>query len=238
MNQEQLQLARRLRGAGPQNFHPSRWYRIDNITADTAEVYIYDEIGYFGITADDFIRDVQAVHVDNLTVRLNSKGGDVFEALAMHAFLAGYPGTVTAIVDSVAASAASFLIAGADTIQIQRNASVMVHDASLGAYGNAEALRSAADLLDMASNNIADIYSQRGTASAKDWRAVMQSGDVWYTAEEALEAGLVDEVLDNSKKKEAKTPAPPAEEEDLEDLQGFNLAALMRDAFNTEGVVA
>lgn len=229
MNREQLARARALRGSGPSNFHRPNWYRIENASADTVEVYIYDEIGYFGLTADDFIRDVQAVHADNLTVRLNSKGGDVFEALAMHAFLAGYPGTVTAIIDSVAASAASFLIAGADKIQIQRNASVMVHDASLGAFGNAADLRAAADLLDMASDNIADIYSQRSDSTAEEWRTVMQSGDRWYNAEQAVEAGLADEVLDNSKKSTAEAKPADNEEDDLEDLlQGIDLVAAFK----------
>lgn len=232
MDREQLERARKLRSVNPQNYHPSRWYRIENVSADTAEVYVYDEIGYFGVTADDFIRDVSAVHADNLTVRINSKGGDVFEALAMHAFLAGYPGTVTAIVDSVAASAASFLIAGADKVQVQRNASFMVHDASLGAYGNADALRSAAELLDMASDNIADIYSQRpGETTAAQWRAIMKSGDVWYNADQAVEIGLADEVLDVGKTKKSgdEYVEPDPAEDDLGDilLQGIDLAALL-----------
>lgn len=236
MNREQLELARKLRGAGLQNFHPSRWYRISNIAADTAEVYIYDEIGYFGVTADDFIRDVSAVHADNLTIRVNSKGGDVFEGLALHAFIAGYGGHTTAIVDSVAASAASFLIMGADTIQVQRNASLMVHDASLTVYGNEDAIRAAADLAGMASDNIADIYSQRTSdIDAKEWREIMKSGDRWYTSAQALEAGLVDEVLDLSDKKTEK-PSPPAGDDDEEDiadlLQGIDLAASFKNAFS------
>lgn len=240
MNREQLELARKLRSVGPQNFHQSGWFRVVNVAADTAEVYIYDEIGYFGVTADDFIRDVSAVQADNLTIRVNSKGGDVFEALALHAFIAGYAGHTTAIVDSVAASAASFLIMGADTIQVQRNASLMVHDASLMVYGNEDAIRAAADLAAMASDNIADIYSQRTPdMSAADWRKVMQSGDAWYSASEALDAGLVDEVLDPTKKpspgKEDTSTGPSEtdDEPDLEDLlQGIDLAATMKNAFS------
>ncbi len=241
MNREQLELARKLRGSSPQNFHPSRWYRINNIAADTAEVYIYDEIGYFGVTADDFIRDVSAVQADNLTIRVNSKGGDVFEGLALHAFIAGYSGYTTAIVDSVAASAASFLIMGADKIQVQRNASLMVHDASLMAYGNEEVLRAGADLAKMASDNIADIYSQRTPEmSAEEWREVMKSGDRWYTSAQALDAGLVDEVLDLTKKSsgdkgDTSTGPSEADTTDVDELadllQGIDLAATLKNAF-------
>jgi ATP-dependent protease ClpP protease subunit len=226
-----LERARELRSGGIQNFHRSSWYRIENVSTEEATVYVYDEIGYFGVTADDFIRDVSAVHADNLTVRVNSKGGDVFEALAMHAFIAGYNGTVTAIVDSIAASAASYLIAGADKIQIQRNASMMVHDASLTAYGNEEAIRAAADLAGMASDNIADIYAQRTGKPVEEWRAIMKSGDTWYTSEQALEVGLVDEVLDNSK---AKTTSGSSESQNNDDdeplgdlLQGIDLVAIL-----------
>lgn len=240
MNREQLEQARRLRCPSPQNFMPNRWFRIGNVAADTAEVYLYDEIGYFGITADDFIREVTAVRADKLTLRVSSRGGDVFEALAIHAFIAEHGG-VTAIVDSVAASAASFLIAGAQKVQVQRNASLMVHDASLLVHGNEEAIRAAADLVAMASDNIADIYSQRTPdTSAEQWREVMKSGDRWYSSTQALEAGLVDEVLDNSKKSTDAEPEPEPVEDSTEDdelvalLGDLDLAAVMKAAFSKE----
>jgi ATP-dependent protease ClpP protease subunit len=134
---------------------------------------------------------------------------------------------------------------GADTIQVQRNASLMVHDASLMVYGNEDAIRAAADLAAMASDNIADIYSQRTPdMSAADWRKVMQSGDAWYSASEALDAGLVDEVLDPTKKPSPGKPdtstgpsetddQPPVDGDDLADLlQGIDLAASFKNAFS------
>lgn len=236
ISREQLERARSLRTNSPQNFTRPAWYRLQNVSTDLAEVYIYDEIGYFGVTADDLIRDVSAVNASELAIHVNSRGGDVFEALAIHAFISDFPGKVTAIIDGVAASAASFLIAGADTVKIRRNASMMIHDAHLGAFGNEDAIRAAADLVAMASDNISDIYHQLApNKTAAEWRAVMKSGDTWYTSAQALEEGLAHEIIDNSQKSDTagntlqtnKTPRVATATAKESAAPAFDYAALM-----------
>jgi ATP-dependent Clp endopeptidase proteolytic subunit ClpP len=177
----------------------SDWFRIVEAKkgSDVTKVYIYDEIGFWGTTAKDFAAALDAIDTKNIHLHVNSPGGSVFDGLAIYNTIKNHPANVTAIVDGMAASAASFLIQGADTRQISRNAQVMIHDAKAFAGGNAAQMRQAADLLDRISNEIADIYATRAGGTTKDFRDIMKAGDQWYNGNEALDKGLVDEVTDN-----------------------------------------
>ena len=104
---------------------------------------------------------------------------------------------VTVYVDGLAASAASFIMLAGDRIVSARNAFIMIHDAMTGTYGNSGTHREAADLLDKVSANIADMYAERAGEDTEYWRNLMtEKGEdgTWYTGQEALAAGLVDEL--------------------------------------------
>jgi len=181
------------------------WFRIVNAKtkSEATKVYIYDEIGYWGTSAKDFAALLNEIDSDQIELHLNSPGGSVFDGLAIYASLKNHKATVTAIVDGLAASAASFILQAADTRMSTRNAQVMIHDATAYAGGNAEQMRKAADLLDRVSDNIADIYAVRsGQGTITSWRDIMRAGDEWYSGNEALDAGLVDEVVDNPEEDE------------------------------------
>lgn len=182
----------------------SDWFRIVQAKkGETAKVYIYDEIGFWGTTAKDFAATLSEIDADDIELHLNSPGGSVFDGLAIMAALRDHKAKVTAKVDGMAASAASFILQAADVRQISRNAQVMIHDAKAYAGGNAAQMRKAADLLDRISNEIADIYAVRsGQGTVESWRAIMVAGDEWYNGNEALEAGLVDAVVDNPEEDE------------------------------------
>lgn len=172
-------------------------------SADTAaELMIYGAIGgggWFseGISAADVAAFLKEAGPGPIDVRLNSGGGDVFDGVAMHSLLARHPGLVTVHVDGLAASAASFVMLAGDHIRSARNAFVMIHDAMTSPYGNSTTIRRAADLLDQVSDNIADMYAERAGEDAAYWRNLMTvNGEdgTWYTGQEALDAGLVDEI--------------------------------------------
>lgn len=175
------------------------WYRITNYAGaqtGTAEVDIYDEIGYWGVTAADFLNDLRQVTAQQITVRLNSPGGEIFDGLAIANSLAAHPATVTVQVDSLAASIASVIaVAGGDRVVMMPHSQMMIHDGSGLAIGNAADMREMAELLDAQSNNIAAVYASKAGGSVEDWRAVMVA-ETWYTAEEAVVAGLADEVAE------------------------------------------
>lgn len=160
--------------------------------ADGARVNIYDEIGPWGVNAADFVRDFTALALtatSTVDVHINSPGGDVYDGLAIYQALKASPATVNVHIDGLAASAASFIAMAGDSIEIGRNARMMIHDASTIVYGNAADMRETAAWLDEESNNIADIYAQQAGGDVADWRAIMVE-ERWYSAEQALAAGL------------------------------------------------
>lgn len=171
------------------------WYTIKNL-ASGAEVLIYDEIGYFGVTAQDFIRDLANV-TGPITLRLNTPGGEVFDGIAIYNALRARGG-ISVFIDGLAASIGSVIAMAADPgkLAISRHASMMIHDGFSQAIGNAADMRDLADLLDKQSDNIAGVYSERTGKPAEYWRDQMKT-ETWYTGQEAVTAGLADHVVDS-----------------------------------------
>lgn len=181
------------------------WYRIENRTASgPPQVFIYDEIGYFGVTASDFAKELQDLDTKAFDLHVNSPGGDVFDGVAIYNAIKNHKANVTVYVDGLAASAASFIAMAGDTVLIERNAQIMIHDAMGMSIGNAADARVLADLLDKASDNIADIYSQKTGTPAQQWRSSMKT-ETWYSAQEALAAGLVDAIAGDEGKSTSNT---------------------------------
>ncbi len=182
------------------------------------ELLVYGRIGgggwlMDGIGANDVAAALRELGPGPLNVRINSGGGDVFDGVAIHSLLARHPGTVTVYVDGLAASAASFIMLAGDRVVSSRNAMVMIHDAMTGTWGNRAAHERAMGLLDKVSDNIADMYAEKAGEDVEFWRGrMLENGEdgVWYTGQEALAAGLVDELVE------------PDEDESVDDyLQGW-----------------
>ncbi len=169
------------------------WYRIENAASGSPSVYIYDEIGYFGVTASDFVSDLNAIKADSIDVHVNSPGGDVFDGVAIYNALLNHSAQIHVYVDGLAASAASFITMAGDTVTMMKTATMMIHDASGLVIGNSADMAKMIDLLDQASDNIASIYADKAGGSVESWRSKMKD-ETWYTADEAVKAGLADEV--------------------------------------------
>jgi len=224
------------------------WYSIKN-SADgsSAEVIIYDEIGYWGVTAADFVDEVKALDVASLDVRINSPGGEVFDGFAIMNALVNHPASVTTYVDGLAASAASIILqAGARRVAAKAS-QVMIHEGWGVAIGPATELRALADQLDQVNGLIAEVYADRSGGAVQGWRAAM-AAETWYTGAEAAEAGLVDEVTGGGASAaenswdlsifayhgRAKAPAPviPAAEPEEPTFDAEAFAAAMKEAMN------
>ena len=177
------------------------WYRLQNKAGETPKLYIYDEIGYFGQTAKGLASDLAAVDASEVEVHLNSPGGDIFDGLAIYQALKDHPASVTVHIDGLAASIASVIAQAGDKIVMAPKASMMIHDGWTMACGNAGDLRKTAELLDKQSAIIASVYADRTGQPLDFWRDRMLD-ETWYSAEEALEAGLVDEIEGQPKKVE------------------------------------
>lgn len=173
------------------------WFRISAAATGSdgevsAEVYIYDEIGYWGTSAKDFAALIGGLDVDRINLRVNSPGGSAWDGVAIMNALRRHRATVDVTVDGLAASAASLICMAGDHITMNRSAQMMIHDASGLAWGNAQTMHETAALLDKLSDSYADAYAKRAGGSRAEWRDVMRA-ETWYTAEEAVLAGLADE---------------------------------------------
>ncbi|MBH7792416.1 Clp protease ClpP, partial [Clostridioides difficile] len=130
-------------------------------------ITIYEPIGYDwwtgeGVTAKRIAGALRAIGSDvDVTVNINSPGGDVFEGLAIYNLLREHKGKVTVNIIGLAASAASFIAMAGDEIRIGRAAFLMIHNAWLIAMGNRNDLREIADWLEPFDMTLADIYAQR-----------------------------------------------------------------------------
>lgn len=191
------------------------WYRIENKTGDVAEIFIYDEIGFWGITAQDFAAELREVTASKIDLRLNTPGGEVFDGIAIHNALVEHEAEVTVHVDALAASIGSVIAMAGDRIIMGKGAEMMIHDSSGFCIGNSADMRELADLLDRASDNIAQFYADRAGGSIQSWRDRMRA-ETWYSADEAVKAGLADEVAGGDQAR--------GNPEDTWDLSIFNYA--------------
>lgn len=173
---------------------PTRGYEIKNFSDGTAEIALYDEIGPWGISAVRFTDELRAITAKSITLRVASPGGDVADGLAILNALRQHPAMINVIVEGWAASAASFIAMAGNTIQMAPNSMIMIHDAMTICAGNAEEFLEVAALLDKHSDNIADVYQRRAGGTVAEWRQRMRD-TTWYTAQEAVDAGLADGIL-------------------------------------------
>jgi ATP-dependent Clp endopeptidase proteolytic subunit ClpP len=173
------------------------WYTIKALAdgeTGSAEILIYDEISSWGVSAADFVRELAELDADQITVRINSPGGAVFDGIAILNALRGHPATITTVVDSIAASIASVIAMGGDRVVMNQNSQMMIHNAWNVAVGNADELEKVAKDLRRMSSNLASIYADKAGGSVDEWQARMDV-ETWYTADEAVAAGLADEVM-------------------------------------------
>jgi ATP-dependent Clp protease, protease subunit len=184
---------------------PKAWYTITAAAEGDkpAEISIFDAIGATwdgeGVTAKQFIADLRAIDASAITLSVNSPGGQLFDGLAISNALRQHPATVTARVMGYAASAATVVLMGADTIEAPANTFLMLHKASSGAWGNADEMRGTADVLDKIDTSMMAIYANRMGKSVEDVAAMLSDGDLWLTAQEAKDLGLIDTVLPEAK---------------------------------------
>ena len=180
----------------PQNKH---WYSLKasgEAETRSIEVYVYGEIGTWGITANQFVRDLAALDdgVSPIVVAFNSIGGDLFDGLAIHNALSRLGERCTGRVDALAASAASVAVCGAHKVVIASNAMLMIHNPWTYASGDAEDLRKVATALDQAMEAIIAAYKAKAPNIDEVELRRLVNAETWLTASEAVALGLADEV--------------------------------------------
>lgn len=167
------------------------WYSICALN-EGAEISIYDEIGAYGVSAKAFLADLGKLpDKAPLTLRLNSPGGSVFDAVTIYNALQRHAGTVTVSIDGIAASAASYIAMAGDEIIMPENAFLMIHDPSGMVMGTAADMRSMAEALDKIGANLLRGYAAKSGKAEKDIAKLMAK-ETWLDAAEALEMGFAD----------------------------------------------
>ena len=187
------------------------WYEIRMSAPRTADIDILADIGgwWDGVDAATMVRDIRDLDVDEIRLNINSGGGSVFDAVAILNALRQHPAKVVANVLGLAASAASFIACGVDETAMAANSTMMIHGGSGVVVGNAKDMHDMADLLDKLNANIASVYAAKAGGTTESWLETMLA-ETWYTADEAVEAGLADRVV-AGEKVEAAEAAPSAE---------------------------
>lgn len=166
--------------------------------AAPAEILVYDFIGadWFGdgVTAKGVISALAEAGDSPVVVRVNSPGGDVFEGLAIYNALRAHAAGVEVVVDGLAASAASIIAMAGSKVTMNEGTMFMIHNAWTLVAGDRNDMTAQAAILGKIDVQMAGIYAGQSGAPVEDMTAAMDA-ETWYTADEALAAGLASAVL-------------------------------------------
>lgn len=167
---------------------------VDVDSGGVATIYLYDAIGgWWGVTAADLVPQIAALDATTIHLRINSPGGDVFDARAIKTALEAHSARVVAHIDGLAASAASFVMLAADEIEISEGAFVMIHNPWTMAIGDARDMCAAAALLDQVGGAICRDYARKTGADAAALQAMMDS-ETWLESHDAVAQGFCDRI--------------------------------------------
>ncbi|HHY1719493.1 TPA: head maturation protease, ClpP-related, partial [Escherichia coli] len=170
------------------------WFRMQAGGQGEADIYIYDEIGFWGVTAKQFVSDMNALgDITHINLHINSPGGDVFEGIAIFNALKNHGAAITVYVDGVAASMASLIAMAGDTVIMPENAFMMIHKPWGISGGDAEKMRTYAERLDKLESVMVPVYAQK-TGKTTDEIAAMLADETWMSGAECLAHGFADQV--------------------------------------------
>lgn len=174
------------------------WYEIRALSADEAEIYIYEEIGESWYSesksAKQFLDELRALGpVTQINLHINSPGGSVFDGVAIYNSLRNHAASVTTYVDGYAASIASIVALAGNTVIMPSNSMLMIHSPWSIAIGNAAEMRQVAESLDKIREAMLTTYMARSTKSEGELIAALDA-ETWLTAADAQEWGFADEI--------------------------------------------
>ncbi|MDT4841298.1 ATP-dependent Clp protease proteolytic subunit [compost metagenome] len=199
MPQPHLKPMNRLQQLLNDNAQTPRHYRCQT-TANETTLWLYDVIGadaWGGVSAAQFVQDLAAIETPVIHLRINSPGGDVFDARAIVTALREHPARIIAHIDGLAASAASYVALAADEVEISEGAFLMIHNAWGVVIGNRHDLLEMALTLEKIDASIVADY-QRRTGQSAQRIAQWMDAESWFTAQEALDEGWVDRLAQPS----------------------------------------
>lgn len=185
--------------------------------AKETDILMYGSISEWGrVRCEDFIRsinDAKAKGYEKVNLKINSPGGSIIEGIAIMSQMISQEVIIVGIVEGVAASMASAMLQGCHTRKMVKGTRLMVHQGAGSVWGSANYIRDYADLMDSFNKTLAEIYARKTKKEAKwileNWMA--EGKDTWFTAEQALKEGLIDEIVEGNVKPLQKESATLAE---------------------------
>lgn len=199
-----------------------KFWNVVTSEGDDAELTIYGEIvnrkprnwwsdepedGLF-VTPEEFLEDLKLLKMaNNITVRINSVGGDLYTAIGISNRLKELTGKTTAVIDGIAASAATVIAMGCDVIQAYPGSMFMVHEAAVTLVGvyNHDDLKRVDKGLEAANSAAAETYEAKTHLGIDKIRSAMAK-ETWFTGREAADKGWIDELLDGDEPEMSVSP--------------------------------
>ncbi len=174
------------------------WYALSaRAEVRQTEISIFDEIGYYGVSAKQFIGDLKRVPADHeIVLKIHSPGGEVFDGNAIFNALKRHPGGVTVQIEGLAASMATVISLAGAPVKMAANGFYMIHNPWGVAMGDADEMRDQAALLEKIREGMIAAYASKSGQEPEQIAAWMDA-ETWFSAEEAQAAGFVDEVTDS-----------------------------------------
>lgn len=175
---------------------PGKRFEIVASADREATVYLYDVIdNWYGIDSESFVKGINALDVDVIHLRINSPGGDVFDARTMYTALKQHKAQVMTHIDGLSASAATYVGLAGDHVEITDGGFFMIHKGWTITLGNADDYRKTAGILDKVDASIARDYAKKTGLDETQLLAWM-SEEKWMDATESKELGFVDSIYD------------------------------------------
>lgn len=173
---------------------------VNKVNESTADILLYGFIDPFDVNASDFTKELRSLEKDYTTinVRINSGGGSVFEGIAIYNAIKQSKCTINTYIDGLAASMASIIAIAGKKVYMSKSARLMTHQPSSGSYGTSDDMKKNAELLEGLEKTMCAIYAGKTGKTADECKTAFMNGkDNWFTAQEAINAGLVDELYDD-----------------------------------------
>ncbi|EKF51723.1 head maturation protease, ClpP-related [Lactococcus garvieae] len=165
---------------------------------DDSEVWFYDYFGDPCISPKNVLEFLNKSGNQDITLTINSRGGDVLAGSEIFTAIKDYQGNVEVIIAGIAGSMASVVAMAGDVVKISPLGKFMIHNASMGNFGDYRDMGKASELLFDTSESLANVYAAKTGKTVSEILEAMDN-ETWFTAEKAVEFGLADEVLFSEK---------------------------------------
>jgi ATP-dependent Clp protease protease subunit len=186
--------------------HAKSTPKIEN-KVDEVTLYLYDEISWWGIQAEQFVKDLGMITAGTIHLRFNTPGGSVFDGMSIYNAIKQHKAKVVGHVDGLAASISSVILMACDEVRMGEGGFIMIHEPWSLVVGAADDMRKEADLLDKVEETIIGTYENKCKKKTKDEIREMMKAETWMNATDAMENGFcdcmdeADEDEDDKKKK-------------------------------------